>query len=198
MGRRRSTAQRAPQTKEQAIEALGRYAELDAAIAARNALREHEVAQANTSADQDVLPFEAEQKDLHKQLAAWWAVSHEDMTGGKSRSIELGSCAIGFRLTPPKLVHGYAKDGEAAIALRATAYGDDLTKVSYTLDKPAILRRVDEETGVKALKAAGAEGLIDLPEKDLDALGFKPKQTDEFFIAPIAPAQPASVSTEIG
>jgi phage host-nuclease inhibitor protein Gam len=190
MARRRTVAQRAPQTTDEAVTLLGEYAGLDARMAAINAQREAEIAAVNTAADQQIVAIEARMKEIFRQLSAWWAVAEPEMTGGKARSIELGGCQIGLRLTPPKLTHQYAKDAEAAVALRATAYGEQLTKISYTLDKPAILRTIDAQD-----EAGPAESEADGQVPTLRALGFAPKQTDEFFVSPLHAASAATIST---
>jgi len=201
MTRRRSPALRAPRTQAEALPLLERYAVIAATVSLLNADRDERLAVINSEIDQAIAPLETEAKDLFAQLKTWWAVEGEAVTGGKLRSVELAGCQIGHRLTPPKLVHKFAKDGDAAIALRATAYGDPLTKVTFSLDKAAIMRRLDEETQAAALAAAAAPGIghnggsalndeaapaAEQPAT-LAQLGFSTKQTDEFFVAPVAP-----------
>lgn len=170
MSRLKSAAQRAPQTLEAATELLARFAAVDAQIAATNAQRDQSIAQVNAAADSCLVPLAAERDDLFKQLKAFWAARADELTDGRRRSVELGGCDIGTRLTTPKVVFAFGKDADGVAALEGTDYAAQLLRVGKTtLDKPAIL---------KALDGDDAEALCEL--------GFSAEQKDEFFIAPIA------------
>lgn len=180
MTRLRSAAQRAPQSLEAATALLARFAEVDATIEMLEARRAAGHARIDGRIDPKVVPLAAELKDIAKQLKPWWEANSEELTQGKRRSIELGGCQIGIRLSPPKVTHGHAKDGDAALALQGTAYAAGATKVTYTLDKPAILRILEEEA--KAEPAPTPVEGEPAPPPKLAGLGFAAKQADEFFV----------------
>lgn len=178
MARVRSAAQRAPQTVEQATALLARFADASAQIDALEAQRAASLAQINGAADACIVPLAAELKDIAKQLKPWWAASIEELTAGRRKSIELGGCTIGYRISPPKVVHEHGKDGDAALKLLGTDYAERGVRISYALDKPGILKVLDEQ--------AALEGDA-VPEMSLASLGFASKQAEEFFIDVIAP-----------
>ena len=173
MTRIKTPAQRAPTSTAEATELLAQLATVSATIAAHNGQREAAKQQIDAAADACIVPLAAEQVDLFKRLQPWYEANVDELTGGKRRSIELGGCAIGHRTTPPKLVFEHGRDADAVEALKHFGYGGHLLKVTTTLVKPAIL-------------AALASDEIDDDAVPLDLIGFSPKQTDEFFIEPIA------------
>ncbi len=179
MARLRSAAQRAPQTVQQATDLLNRFADVSAQIDALEAQRAASLAQVNGAADTCIVPLAAELKDIAKQLKPWWAASIEELTAGKRKSIELGGCTIGYRISPPKVTHDHGKDGDAAQVLLGTEYEQRGVRISYALDKPGILKVLDEQ----ALLEGDA-----VPEVSLASLGFASKQTEDFFIDVLAPA----------
>lgn len=176
MSRVKSAAQRAPQTTEQATALLARFTTVDAEIASVNAQRDDTIAQANAAADACLVPLAAERDDIVKQAKAWFAANVDELTKGARKSIELGGCLVGNRLSNPKLAFAHGKDADGVTALKAVDWAADLLRIGKTtLDKPAIL---------KGLDGAVAEQLV--------ALGFSAEQKDEFFVERLA-ATPIAV-----
>lgn len=167
MTRLRSAAQRAPQTIDAASELLARFVEVDATIAAEEGARNKALAEINAVADAVLVPLVAERKDLFDRLKPWFAASFDDLTGGKRKSIELGGCMIGYRLTPPKVAFAYGTDKEALEALNHFDRWRGLVRMSEALNKPAILSELTEEPG---------EGI------PLELIGFEVKQSEDFFL----------------
>ncbi|MDX3908888.1 MAG: host-nuclease inhibitor Gam family protein [Sphingobium sp.] len=182
MARRKSPAQRAPQTLQAATVLLNRFAELDAAFAVIEEERTAGLATINATADAAVVPIVAELKDIQKQLEPWWAASVDALTGGKRKSIELGGCLIGNRTNPPKVMFEHGKDKEAVIAL-LKAKLPELLRITTTLDKPAILKKLDAEAEALAATPGDAETK---PVRVLHDLGFGAKQTEDFFVERVA------------
>ena len=176
MTRMRSAAQRAPQTIEAATALLARFAEADAQLAAVEAQRQESLAGVNAAADAVAVPLIAELKDIAKQLKPWWEGSFDELTGGKRKSIELGGCSVGYRLSPPKVSYAHGKDEDAVTALQGAGY-DALVRVKPSLDKPAVLKALDGEDANKLL-----------------ALGFSAPQTESFFVERIVTGAGATIA----
>lgn len=174
MSRLRSPAQRAPQTKDQAIALLDRYAMVAAELRIIQANRDEALAATNAVADTLAVPLVAELKDIAKQLKPWWAASIDELTGGKRKSITLAGCAIGYRLTPPKVTFAHGKDEDMVAALVGTELEDALVRVRRAPNKEAIL------------DAMGGDQCA-----ALRALGFDVRQTEEFFVAALSSVLPA-------
>ena len=171
MTRIRSAAQRAPQTTEAATELLAKYAELSGALAQNEAERDTELVKINAAADAVAVPILAELKDIAKQLQPWWEASRETLTAGKRKSIELGGCTVGYRISPPKLHFEYGTDANGIEALTHFGRAEAFTKTTVKLDKPAILRDLGEEPD---------DALV-----PLELIGFEPRQSEDFFIEPV-------------
>lgn len=202
MTRLRTPAQRAPQSKAAAIELLEQFAQKAAALKVVYANRDSTLSTISATADLLAAPLVAEMKEIVKQLKPWWAASIDELTGGKRKSIDLGGCTIGYRISPPKVDHDFAKDDDAVLALQASPYAEQLVRVTYALDKPAILKLLDAQAIAAAAAAeAGKPFVPELdddghPIKTLAALGFSSKQTEQFFVDAIAPSSP-DASTSI-
>lgn len=180
MTRLRSAAQRAPRSLEEATELLARMARTIATIAAHDARRATAKQEIDAAADACIVPLAAERDDLFKRLQPWFEGNVDALTGGKRKSIELGGCTIGHRTTPPKLVFEHGKDADGVAALLHFERTSGTLKASApSLVKPAILAEL-------------ANGPADADLIPLELLGFAPKQSDEFFIEPIASTSAAA------
>lgn len=180
MARRTSPAQRAPQSREQAIVLLDRYAAIAAEVDKVAAEALADVAATKAAAAAIVAPLEAEAKEIVKAVKTWWAASIDELTGGKRKSIELAGCVLGYRMSPPKVHFAGGTDDVAAAALLGAGLGDALVRTSVAPDKPAILRQLEGED------ADAAAALRDL--------GFAVRQSESFFIdvADALPPPPAA------
>lgn len=169
MTRLRAAAQRAPQSTEAATTLLERYSTVSTQIGLVELARDETVAKAKLAADVELLPLVAELKELHKQLKPWWEASFETLTDGRRKSIELGGCNVGYRMTPPKVV--FTGGGEDAMveALQSAELAM-FVRVKAAPDKPTILRALEGDYDESA---------------PLTALGFAAQQREEFFVAPV-------------
>lgn len=174
MARHKAPAQTAPQTLEDATCLLDRYALLAAGLEQLKADANAAVAAIRAEADNRATAFAIEMKAIFNQLKPWWAVAGTELTDGKRKSIELGGCLIGQRMSTPRL--SFDGDDREAIGRLETAGWDDLIRTKVELDKPAIL---------KLLASDQADFIT--------ALGFSAKQREEFFIDRIVPKAPATV-----
>lgn len=168
MTRVRSAAQRAPQTIEAATDLAGRFAELDGQLATIEAARQDELAKINGAADAAIVPIVAELKDIAKQLKPWWAANFETLTDGKRKSIELGGCMLGYRMSPPKVTFANGTDEDGARFLKGVGC-TELIREKVSLDKPAVLKALDGDLGEKLREA-----------------GFGMSQREDFFLERVA------------
>jgi len=184
MARLKSAAQRAPQTKEQAIAVLEGYARDSAQIALIEAARADAIAQIDAKADAELVPLVASLKDAAKQLKPWWEANYEELTGGKRKSLDLGGCTIGYRLPPESVKFANGKDADAVVALKAHGFGERLVRVTYAPDKPGILKLLKStpEPASEGL-APDAEAVTILTDiTTLKDLGFSITQNEQFFV----------------
>ncbi|MFN3371020.1 MAG: host-nuclease inhibitor Gam family protein [Sphingomonadaceae bacterium] len=187
--RRKAEKQAAAQTTEEAIAMLSRFADLDLALEQAAAEAERLIAQVRADRDARAEPLKAEMKALFNQLKPWWAVSHEALTDGRRKSIELGGCQIGHRTTTPRLDTGrLLTEAELIDSLEMLGFEAWAIRVRKELDKPALiaaLRRAEDvrPDGSPTLEAADAIAL--------QGLGLSVQQREEFFIARIPPQDPA-------
>jgi hypothetical protein len=151
----------------EAIELLEEYSDLDARIALNEADRSDNIAAANARADVANAPMRERQGQIAAVVAAWWPHAAPAVARGK-KSVELGGCLIGLRMSRPKLAHGFESDDKATEALRGTRWAKQTTRVRYSLDRTATL---------KLLQLGGKAGL------DIASLGFSIEPgADAFFL----------------
>ena len=182
MTRVRSAAQRAPQTKDQALVLASRFAATSADLALIAADRAGRHAAIDAECDAQAVPLAAEQADIVKQLKPWFAANMDQLTGGKRKSIELGGCLLGYRVNPPAVNFAGGKDDDAVDTLRSAELLDLVRTGKASPDKPAILTLLQ-------LPPAAAEAEADAePDPRLTAqaklveLGFSVRQPEVFFV----------------
>lgn len=161
------SAVRTPRNVAQATVLLSRYAAIESDVAEIESVRNGSIARANELADERLAPALAELAEIRAKLEPWWASAHAELAG-KRKSIELGGCKVGMRLTRSKLVHGFEDEDKATEALRGTRYARQTVRVRYSVDR------------------AGTSKLLQLGGKTAEtiaALGFSVEPgVDEFFV----------------
>lgn len=155
-----------PKSLPAATRLLERYAELDGHLSKAEECRATRISDINAAADAVVAPLVKERDDIAAALEPWWLDSGPSLAGGK-KSMELGGCLIGSRLSRPKLVHGFESDDRATEAVRSTRWAKQATRVKYSLDRTAT---------AKLLQLGGKAAA------DLSSLGFSIKQEECFFV----------------
>lgn len=194
MARLRSAAERAPQTKDQAVALLERVAVYSAEVAAIEARRANLLARVNGAADAMLVPIAAQIKDAVKQLKPWWAANFDELTEGKRKSIALGGCQVGYRIGNPTVKFANGDDDDAVAALQVAELADRLVRTKPSLDKPAILTALAEKLPATEGEAPAPSPLAD----QLISLGFSIKQTETFFVDPLkgGPSEDARVTID--
>lgn len=162
-----SPAHLQPRTVEQAVELLGRYAEVDARRAGAEAARKDEIGRINAAADVEVAPLLDELAAIAAAVRPWWEGDGQALATGTRKSVQLGGCMIGTRALRARLTHGFKDEDAAVEALRATRYGKQTTRVKWSLDRAAALKLV------QGTSAAG-KALVDL--------GFRAETGEQFFL----------------
>jgi hypothetical protein len=157
---------RSPKAIPAATRLLEEFADLTSRIALVEEDRADSIALANSRADGAAQPMLDRLEDIRAALEPWWLASGQALAGG-NKSVELGGCLIGLRLSRPKLAHGFESDDKATEALRSTRWAKQTTRVKYSLDRTATL---------KLMQLAGKAG------QDVASLGFSIEQSNAFFI----------------
>ena len=180
--RKKSISQSAPATQTEARAKLNRYRQIQNTLDENRrvaAVRIDEISAALHTAN---APLEAEAKATFLEMRSWWAVSGDEVTGGKAKSAIMAGCLIGTRFTTPALKSPTGMSANAAVtALRnlGLGYTDGAIRVKETLDKPAILKLL-------------ANKPYSLPVQAMVDLGFGVVQRNEFFIDTAADKTPAT------
>jgi hypothetical protein len=157
---------RSPKTIAAASELLEEFADLTSRVAIVEEDRSERIAKANAWADTAAQPMLARLEEIRGAIEPWWTKSGHDLAGGK-KSMELGGCTIGSRMSRPKLAHGFESDAKATEALRGTRWAKQSTRISYSLDRTSTL---------KLLQLGGKAG------SDIASLGFSIEQGEYFFV----------------
>jgi hypothetical protein len=164
--RGKSAAARPPANAAAAAPLLARFAVVDGELAAVQARRRDQLTLVNSAADSQAGPLIAELKLLGERLQPWWDREGAALAKGR-KSVQLGGCVIGYRTARARLEHGFANDAAAVEALRATRYGKQTTRLTYSLDRTATTKLVQGE-GKTAEKLA--------------ELGFRVVKGEQFFV----------------
>lgn len=133
---------RAPRSLKAATAMLERFADVDGQIAAIEEARRAELAKVNATYDDLAAPLLPQLADIKGGLAEWWQAAGAELTEGKRKSIALGECEIGSRSAPASL--GIDGDEKAiARGLIKMRWARELVRVSFSLDRAAILKSID-------------------------------------------------------
>ena len=187
--RRKSAAQEAPQTLEQAVALLGQYRDLVDMVDDLADERDRAIARIKGEYDLIAAPIGVRAQDMFRQLRAWWAVAGEELTGGKRKSAPLAGVIIGERTTPPSLQLPKGKNVDDIVAVLLAHFGDTYVVTSHKLDKPPIIRALREP--VDGLDAEEDRQFLAEIAVLSGLCGLSVSQKEEFFID--RPDKPAAV-----
>jgi hypothetical protein len=155
-----------PKSLPGATKLLERFAAIEGQLELIEATRSEAITNANASADAEAAPLLKERSDIIPLLASWWSLVGPLVAGSK-KSMELGGCKIGSRMSRPKLAHGFENDAKATEALRSTRWARQTTRVTYSLDRTGTLKLL--QLGGKAADVVAS-------------LGFSIEQGERFFV----------------
>jgi phage host-nuclease inhibitor protein Gam len=157
----------APQSTKDAAGLLRTYGKALGQVASLEATRKQLKAAIDASTDKKLVPLLAKLGPIAAVLEPWWKANAAELTKGARKSIELGGCMIGTKLSAAALAFaGDDKDFGLAKLQAAPKWAAPLIKVTYDVDKPAVRA---------ALKGKRAD--------ELKAMGFaEAAQVETFFI----------------
>lgn len=192
--RRKAPRQNAPQNIVEATEMIGRYMTILIAVEQSKNDADLAIQQIEKARDALIAPFEAEAKDLFKQLRAWWAVAKSAMTDGKKKSTELAGALIGERTTTPALKIPSGMKAEQLVEQLLDVLGEEAEQFlrrTVKHDKPALIKAIRTADRLAAQDYEDSERPHELAIGCLLAeLGLSVNQRDEFFIDRAARQEP--------
>lgn len=184
MPRVKISAAQAPQTREEAIALLERFAVGSARLDALKAHQDEELARIRAACDQASDPLRAELAEIAAQLKAWFTVNRTALTAGRRKSIFLGGCEIGERLGTPALRLPQGTNEQDAIALLEQLEGGaELVRIVKALDRAAI---------IQLLRSNPQDGLA----QQLQAARFAISQSRRFFVDAMPPRDAPPIMAE--
>lgn len=153
-----------PKSRIAATKLLERYADLASRVELIEADRKDRIAAANGWADTAAGPMLDELANLATVLEDWWKAAGAGIAQGDQKSVQLGGCMIGTRLARATVGHSFDDDKAATAALVASRYAKYTTKVSFSLDRTALLKLLD--VGGKTAANLGELGFRIVPGSD--------------------------------
>jgi phage host-nuclease inhibitor protein Gam len=180
MSRRKAPATDAPQTLDEAITLLERYAAYTFTLETLGTDRDAAIAEIHAAHDKMAAPLEAQLKETFSRLKPWWEVARDALTGGKKKSVELGGCKIGLRTNTPSLKLPKGKTADAVIADLTFRKLTQFVVFKSSLDRAGLIKWL---LGVQN------------PIRDrLAQMGLATVQRDEFFIDRLPPKAAGTIS----
>jgi hypothetical protein len=156
-----------PRSPEHATALLAQHAEIEGRIAGIEAKRGRGIARINNIADAAVAVLVVQLEPIAAALEAWWQAGGSALLPKGRKSLQLGGCMIGSKALAAKLEHEHENDEEAVATLQAARIGKATVRVSYALDRKAIVALID---------AGGRKA------EQLTELGFKVRKGEQFFV----------------
>ncbi|MQT14412.1 host-nuclease inhibitor Gam family protein [Segnochrobactrum spirostomi] len=160
-----------PQTREEAATAVARIGELGRAVARIEADLNDELTRRKEAAETAASPLRDEVTALTEGLKIWAEANRSELTaGGKTKSADIGTGVISWRLRPPK-VSVRAVD-QVIELLRARGFRRFLrTKVE--INKEALLAEPDVARTIAGISigSKGEDFIVEPFEVELSAVG---------------------------
>ncbi|HMO74559.1 MAG TPA: host-nuclease inhibitor Gam family protein [Sphingopyxis sp.] len=135
-------AARAPRSLKSATVLLERFADVDGRITVIEAARRAELVEVNARFDAQAAALVAERDDLSAKLKAWWLCKGHELTLGKRKSLAIGGCEIGSRLSPATLQVAGDAD-KIALALQKKSWAGELVRTTVSIERAAVLKSID-------------------------------------------------------
>lgn len=144
-----------PQTKAEAQVLCERYAELASEVALQETARDTAIAEINASTDKALEPLIVEQSSIEAAIKPYFFANRFELLSGKAKSLELGGCILGSRLSPAKVgVAGKAAD-VAARLVKLDWAKDAYVSTKISLDVKAIAKGLISKDDKAKLRRQG-------------------------------------------
>lgn len=144
----------APTTVQEATRLLQRYGKALGQVASLEATRKQLKAAIDVSTDKKLVPLIAKLGPIAEVLEPWWKANAAELTKGGRKSIELGGCMIGTKLSAASLAYAPGDKDFGLTKLQAATWAKPLIKVTYDVDKTQVRAALKGKHG-PALKAMG-------------------------------------------
>lgn len=151
-----------PQSLGQADDAVRRIAAAQRRLSEIQATLDAEVARAKLAAEQQAGPLAAEITSLTEGLAMWAAANRDTLTdGGRTKTVQLPSGEIGWRIRPPSVALSNVKDLVAELLVRGETR---FLRTKHEVDKEALLAQPDAARGLPGVTIrTGIEDFVVTP-----------------------------------
>lgn len=157
-----------PQTTEEATSAIADIGALNREIGRINADANDRIQVITTEAAARVLPLQEQVTALTEGLKVWAEAHRAVLTqGGKTKTANLVTGTLSWRLMPPKVSVRKVEDVVAAI--KRLGFGKSFLRIKEEVDKEAMLKAADKARTIPGITigSAGEEFIVEPFEVDV-------------------------------
>lgn len=145
-----------PQSREEAAAAVARIGEIAREVARREADLGDQLARIKEAVENALAPQREEADRLLRGLETWASANRRELTGGdKTKTVDLGSGLIKWRLKPAKVT---IRGAEAVIeAIKSMGFAKKFLRTTVEINKEAMLADKDRARTIHGV-SIGSEG----------------------------------------
>lgn len=156
-----------PQSRAEATDAVARIGANSRELQRIEADMNDKIAKIRQAYEERAKPLRDEIDADRKGVQTWCEANRAALTdGGKTKTVNLASGEVKWRLTPPAVKIARGMMEAVMTAIRAAGLGDQLIRVKEELNKEAVLAAPERIEGVKGISIEQAEEFIVEPFAD--------------------------------
>lgn len=150
-----------PQSRAEAIDAIAVIGQAQRELSRIEAAMNDELAAIKERYEEQARPFHDRMKSLTIGVQTWCEANRSALTdGNKTKTVNLSSGTVKWRLTPPSVKVGRGLIGAVLVAIRKAGLADIFIRTSEELNKEAILAAPEKIAAIQGISIHQAEEFV--------------------------------------
>ncbi len=150
-----------PQSRDQAVDAIAQIGQSQREQARIEAAMNDELSAIKQRYEEAATPFKKQIGDLTAGVQTWCEANRAVLTdGNKTKTVNLSSGVVKWRLTPPSVKVGRGMTAAVLAAIRLAGLADLFIRTTEELNKEAVLAAPEKVAGVGGLTIHQAEEFV--------------------------------------
>ncbi|MBP2231800.1 phage host-nuclease inhibitor protein Gam [Azospirillum agricola] len=150
-----------PQSRAEAVDAIAEIGQAQRELLRIEAAMNDDLSSIKERYEEQARPFRDKVKSLTAGVQTWCEANRSVLTdGNKTKTVNLSSGTVKWRLTPPSVKVGRGLMTAVLLALRNAGLADLFIRTSEELNKEAILAAPDKVKGIDGLSIHQAEEFV--------------------------------------
>ncbi len=150
-----------PQSRAEAVDAIAQIGQSQRELSRIEAAMNDELSAIKQRYEEEAAPFKKQIGDLTTGVQTWCEANRSVLTdGNKTKTVNLSSGVVKWRMTPPSVKIGRGLTGAVLASIRLAGLADLFIRTSEELNKEAILAAPEKVAGIGGLSIHQAEEFV--------------------------------------